>query len=217
MISRVTTADAVSLTGMKNIPYRFHEFHTPTGSPFDQPASLWTTIVGELIRPVVKQAKEIDGEFVYWFCYHGADFQFCFASQNFQQIEAVLDTQRHNLRIRPKTSPTDGKTVASALIGTRWLPADKIGDSSFEAARSELVLRTLHSACKLFIHSLRQDIGGNQWRLEPNSSEQNPLGNLFESMLHMVSNLSQAQFDVHLGYATAWMPLRTVQTLRCHL
>jgi hypothetical protein len=58
---------------------------------------------------------------------------------------------------------------------------------------------------------------GPYWKIEKNEDSQNPLGNSFESLIHLVSNISQAQFDVDLCYRTAWMISQKLFSLRCHL
>lgn len=196
---------------MQTTPYRFHQFHKPGHAPFESGPHQWTTIVAEFVVPLVKEEKGL----IYWFCDEGDHFQLCFASADFKSIEEKIEARRKLMGIVSKSSPADGATVAAAFGGERWIPKDKIGDQAFESGRSELMLRLLHATCQLFISALVQD--GSHWKLESNSSSQNPLGSFFESVLHMVSNISKAEFQVHFGYSTSWMPLQSVWSARCHL
>ena len=191
-------------------PYRFHEFHTPRHSPFDNPNLLWFTIVGEFIAPIVKEEKDLQ----YWFCFHGQDFQFCFASQDYKRIEGKIEAQQNSFGIVSKTAPSDGAKI-EFTGGTRWLARDKIGNKLLEEQRAELILSFLHSTCALLIDQLVKE--GPYWKIEKNEDSQNPLGNSFESLIHLVSNISQAQFDVDLCYRTAWMISQKLFSLRCHL
>src|SRR6266478_449949 len=93
--------------------YRHHEFYTPTIAPFDTAGPLlWPTVVAIFLRPIVASA-----DMVYWFCNHGADFQFCFAHTDYGKIEEVIEAQKQTFQTATKTEPTDGETVGRAFRG----------------------------------------------------------------------------------------------------
>jgi hypothetical protein len=193
-------------------PYRFHEFNTPTHAPFNNLPLLWFTIVGEFLAPIVKDEKDL----LYWFCFHGNDFQLCFVADDHKKIEGKIEAQKEKLGITSKTTPTDNARIEFAG-NSRFIAKDKIGKIDAEDRRAELVLRLLHSTCELLLDQLVKD--GGYWRLEKNEDNQNPLKNSFESILHLISNMSQAEFEVELGllYRTTWMPPQKVPPLRCRL
>ena len=193
-------------------PYRHHEFFTPQVAPFDTAGPLlWPTLVGAFLRPIIETT-----DMTYWFCNHGADFQFCFAHQDYERIEKVIESQKQAYQTTSKTSPKDGATIGTAFRGTRWMAQSKIDDDALAGKRSVSVLAFLHATSALYLDSIVPD--GAYWKLESNSDQQNPLGNNFESLLHLVSNISQAQFDVHLLARTAWMPQpQSFGVVRCNL
>jgi hypothetical protein len=198
---------------MKDIttPYRRHEFFTPNVAPFDSAGPLlWPTLVGTFLRPII-EAVDMD----YWFCNHGADFQFCFAHDNYKEIEDVIELQKKKFQTVSKAAPMDGATIGTAFRGTRWITEDKIADDPIASKRSGLVLALLHSTSALYFDSLVQEDA--HWKIEPNTDKENPLGNNFESLLHLISNISQAQFEVFLSAHTAWMQPPIKPAVRCNL
>lgn len=190
-----------------------HKFNIPTHEPFNNPQLLWFTFVGEFIVPIVKGEKDL----LYWFCRHPEDFQFCFVAEDYKSIEEKIEAQKKLCGITTWSPPTNDAGLE--FVGTRWLAKDRIATALMAETRAELVLRFLHSTCELLIDNLVKD--GPHWRLERNEDKENPLGNSFESLLHLVSNISQAEFDVHVevAYGTEWMrpAITKMQSLRCHL
>ncbi|MBI3418297.1 MAG: hypothetical protein HY043_23655 [Verrucomicrobia bacterium] len=117
-------------------PYRHHEFFTPKVAPFDTAGPLlWSTLVGIFLHPIIETV-----DMVYWFCNHGADFQFCFAHRDYKKIEEVIEAQKKAFQTTTKVAPTDGATIGTAFRGPRWIAQKKIDDESIAAKRSELVL-----------------------------------------------------------------------------
>ena len=173
--------------------YRFHQFKIPTHDQFADPNFRWFNIVGDFIAPIVVGEEDL----LYWFCYHNPDdFQFCFWSENHDKIEQKIADQKKEFSIETKSPPTENAKIE--FRGQRWIAPERTGKSTFdEDKRAELILRCLHATCVLFIDSLIKD-GGN-WRLERNAYlKENPCGNSFESLLHLISNISRAKFDVYL-------------------
>src|SRR2546429_2928339 len=117
---------------MNQLPYRFHEFHTPTQPPFNNPQLLWPTLVGEFIAPIVRAEKNL----VYWFCFHRTDFQLCFVADDHKPIENKIETQKKQFGITSKTKPTDGARLE--FFGQRWLAQERMGVKEVEERRAEL-------------------------------------------------------------------------------
>jgi hypothetical protein len=181
-------------------------------APFDTAGLfLWPTLVGTFLGPVIESVPELP----YWFCNHGSDFQFCFAHEDYEQVEETIEAQKQAFQTTTKVPPTDGATIATAFRGSRWIAQAKIEDNAAAVRRSQLVFTFLHSTSALFYDALIQE--GAHWRLEPNGDQENPLGNNFESLLHLVSNISQAQFDFQICYRTGWMVPQTIHSFRSHL
>lgn len=205
------------------LPHRFHQFEVPTHSPyFDKADCRWPSIVGHFFMPIVRDPAVQ----AFVFLNHSPNnVELRFASAEYTRIEQEIEKLRISLDIRSKVSPVDGELVSkSAFCGPRWISPEKSGAAEVEQRRSELVFRFLHAGCELFIDNLVRD--GDYWRIELNKDAENPLGNSFESLIHLISNFSEAEFDVFLyqtgpsvvSAATAWMqrpvPLGSV---RCHL
>ena len=180
-------------------PYRFHEFHTPTHAPFEPGVSPWPTLVAEFIAPVFKGENDV----LFWFLNHGPHFQLCLAADDYRRIENNLDARRGLMNINSKTPPMDNATLGTALADSRWL-ADHLHDNQAVAdKRSELLVRALHACSVLFIDQLEQK--QHHWYIETSSDQNNPLGRSFESLFHLVSNLSQTKIEISLFGATQLM------------
>ncbi len=137
----------------------------------------------------------------YWFCDHGADFQFCFAHKDYKKVEEVIEAQKKTYRTTTKIPPTDGAIVGAAFRGERWLAKNKMGDDVLASKRSQLVFGFLHSTSALYFDGLVQD--GAHWKAEKNDdAAQNPEGSGFESLLHLLCNVTQVPtpiYDFELG------------------
>jgi hypothetical protein len=204
---------------MQEIPFRSHQFEPPTHPPFDKIDCWWPTVVGEFFRPIVTVSSVEAFVFLNHRGGEQNDVELRFASQNFVQVESKMDQLMQQLGIIRKSVPTDGETVGrNAYHGTRWISDQKIHDADQARRRSELVFRFLHAGCALFLDCLVQD--GAQWRIERNTDRENPRGNIFESQLHLISNFSEARFDVYMvqtglgmAAATTWMLPKNIQPL----
>jgi len=138
---------------------------------------------------------------VYWFCNHGSDFQFCFAHQDYKKIEEKIEDQKRNFKTSSKVLPKENMTIGMEFRGKRWISEGKKGIESLEARRSQLVLNFLHSISALYFDGLVQE--GLYWKPERNDdTTQNPEGSGFESLLHLLCNITQVPtiiYDFELG------------------
>lgn len=211
---------------MENLPHRFHQFFPPTHGPhFDDPNPNrhWASILGHFIRPVVTQPQVT----AFVFLYHNPhDIELRFAAQDYAVVEAFMAQLQQTLQIYsiPGQGPNNNSTVGDAYTengDSRWLATNKNLDPALKRRRSTCIFRFLHAGCALALDTLEPD--GNYFRFEPNNCPQNPLGNMFESQLHLISNFSMAQFDVDIfpgpSISTPWMPPTPVtgNKVRCRL
>jgi hypothetical protein len=170
---------------MSNLPYRRHEFTTPPGVPYEVGPNRWPTIVGRFLEPIVRDRKNL----LYWFCFHGADFEFSFASKDYKRIEKKIEAARVAAGFGVKTAPAENKTTANVFGGTRWVPQNQVNQPDFVEHRSEALLKFLHATSALFINNLVQD--GEYWKIQPNvDTGNNPDGQVFESPHHMFCNIT---------------------------
>lgn len=195
---------------MSNLPYRFYEFWVPKYGVYKDEANQWTNLIGHFIKPIVENEPNL----IYWFVQEGRWFQFCFASSEPERIAAKIRVIQKKMRIKTKRILKGDS--AGALGGTRWVSTERLKDKVIEAERSELMLRVCHSICKLFIHNLEKR--GKNWLTEISGDlRQNTHGNLFESLMHLIANISQARFDVQLYARTGWMQEYQQAKITCHL
>jgi len=198
--------------------YRHREFRTPTVAPFDKAGTLlWPTLVGTFLRPVIESAPDMS----YWFCNHGTDFQFCFAHNDISKTDKLLDEQLKKYATTEIADRSKTQTIGTAFLGERWIAKSKINCDMPAARRSKLIFYFLHATSALFLDSIVQV--GDYWGVErlvdaaENPKSENPLGNGFESLLHLVSNISQAQFELLNGNRTGWMPPQPAGNTRLQL
>lgn len=182
-------------------PYRHHEIYTPAIAPFNTAgALLWPTVIGVFLKPVIEFT-----EMPFWFCDHGPDFQFCFAHANYAAVEQVIEQQKQTFNATSKVLPNNGQTVATAFRGTRWIETAKLGDEAKESRRSTRVFAFLAATSALYFDSLVPE--GIHWRREHNSDPENPLHNGFESLAHLLANISKFEFELLPNNLTAWMAM----------
>lgn len=176
-------------------PYRFHQFYMPVQSPFEPGDYQWPTVLAEFVRPALTQYPGV----AFWFSYYGSHFQLCLAGSKYAAVEQVLQHRQQLFTIATKAGPTAGATVGTALNGTRWIAQERNPTVADNERRSILLLKSLHAACRLYLDQLVQDpalLG--KWRIEHNTDINNPLGRSFESVLHLMSNMSRTTMQVNL-------------------
>ena len=174
----------------------------PSHAPFAPGICQWPTLVAEFIWPIFRNEPET----LHWFVNHGTDFQLCFASDNHVAIGAGLDARASAMKIKPKTKANPAATVAGALGGSRW--AGERAGGSREPNRSLHLLCALHAASELYIDMLVQDPGNAHWRRENNTDANNPCGCAFESVFHLMANLSNTDVGIELSGRFPYMPAR---------
>ncbi len=179
---------------MKNTPHRFFTFAVPTHAPhFDNPDYRWTTFVGAFLTPILRDRAVVG----FMFLDHAmADYELRLAVTDYKPVEDRLRRHAHALGILIQGNPTDVHTIGKNTFGeVRFMEQNRLADADAAARRATLIFQAMHAACELFIDTLIPH--GNYWRTEPNGHQQhNPRGNMFESMVHLYSNMSGADFDV---------------------
>ncbi len=189
--------------------YYFCQFSIPTSKPFDDSSTRWPSFVAEFIRPVVAGEKQL----LFWFTYYGDYAQVCFYTESFDPIKGKIDDLNKKLGTSYKHSPNPAKeALVGAFGGSRFL-SDQTKDP---AHRSELVLRFLHSVAELYIDNLIP-VGNGYWSIEKSVDRENPLGNNFESLAHLMANATGFEFDLNVTAQTAWMSHPARGLVRCSL
>ncbi|HEY4299975.1 MAG TPA: hypothetical protein VGM73_03810 [Candidatus Didemnitutus sp.] len=181
---------------MKNTPHRFYKFNVPTHAPhFDNASLRWTTFVGEFLVHIVRD-RSVEA---FMFLNHEmAEYELRLAATDYKPLEVRLARLANKLGITIQENPIDNQTIGQNTFGQdRFLAQNRLADPEAVACRSVLVFRAMHAACELFLHNLVPH--GNYWRIESNGEQQqNPHGNMFESIIHLYANMSGAEFDVYV-------------------
>ena len=187
--------------------YYSHVLHFPNIKPFDRLDCRWTSFVGEFITPLMENRTDL-----YWCSYYGDHARFRISTDDYQSLRPTLESLRDTLGLIDKGEEKD-LTLIGDLGHNRFLAHNT---SSTPERRAELVLRYLNSISLLLVDNIQKTDDG-YWRLEQSSNSENPLGNNFESLAHLLANMTQFQFDVDFGHKTAWMIPQPLMKFRCHL
>lgn len=111
-------------------------------------------------------------------------------------------------------------TLLSDLGSDRFLNWSMALDSKeLQAKRSQRAMLTLRFLCatvRLYLDDLAKMEDG-KWTWQKTPHEQNPCGNNFESLIHLVGNITRFEFELFAALGTAWK-LNPPQALtRCRL
>lgn len=173
-----------------------HVINIPTVHPFDREEFRWTTFIGEVIAPIMRERTCL-----YWFTYYTAFARFRIYAEESDHRDILSSLEplmaRFGLSFR---LDKDGKneewdyTMEKDIGGARFLGNERSDVSPTERALA--VLRMLHAGCQLFIHTLVRD--GDYWREEKNDDQgNNPFGSSSRSYIHLLHNLAQSDIEVY--------------------
>lgn len=176
--------------------YHSHILHFPNAKPFDRLDSRWWGFVGEFVRPLMSGRDDL-----YWCSYYGSFARFRLYTDNYSQIEPQIDLSCQKLGLQRDDSEKN-LTLEDDLGHPRFFDPNS---KSTRPKRAELVLRYLHSISELLVDSVDQ-LADGYWILEANTNPENPNKKSFESLGHLLANMSQFQFDVQVTFRTVWMP-----------
>lgn len=205
--------------------YYFYLFEQLGHPVFGHAQHGYPSFIARFIKPIVSKRSGL----LYYFERFGTSVQFCFFTDDFETVRNDIDYLCQKLTIVPNQTPApEGSTLESAFGGVRFIGPQ---NNTTAAKRAELVLRCLNAVCELYIDNL-VSIGGDQWAVEKNFGEtiednqprrENPLGSNFESLAHLMANITGYEFRVFInaqGEArTDWMPhiANPVVTRTCRL
>lgn len=187
--------------------------YDPQQIPWDSQQYRLYTFWGNVVLPV---ANEQPRSLLWATHYNGQSHHFEFRIDT-EQPDATND------RVRELCSKWhlkyDDKKIESDLKGnlghSRFLAAEQMDKSDTD--RALLVLKYLDSISRLVVDQL-VSVDDNYWRLEKNTDRENPLNNGFESLAHLLANMTGFEFDVILYSGTRWMnPAPPYASLRHHL
>jgi hypothetical protein len=137
---------------------------------------------------------------LYWCSYYGSFARFLILTDDYESLQAPLETLRDSLGLID-TGEEKNNTLVGDLGHSRFLAPNS---GSNDQKRAMLVLRYLHSISELLVDNVRKDPSG-YWLLEQSQNAENPHQNNFESLAHLLANMTQFQFDVSVTFRTVWM------------
>ena len=197
-----------------NTPYLFVEIWVPKSELYRHPVYGWPSIVGDLIRPLYE--VEPYQSTLIWYLQEGPFLQLCICPNPgalaIKEWTAIVRERCKESGFRIKRLISNW-TIGSALGGDRWNCKARLRNKPKQFERSIWICKMMHYAC--LIHSdtlVKVEASGRgkkkvsaHWEVEKNESKQNPHANLFESVMHLLANMSEAKFDVVLTARTRWM------------
>lgn len=187
------------------MPYYFYQFNLVGHPRYDHAiANGYPAFMAGVIRPVVQRFPHLR----YYFQRIPVGVQWCLDTRDFKTVGPVLTRvlAGKNVHIsRPPAPKADSLVGAFGGPGSRFLANPH---HTHPHRRAELVLKYLQGICDLLLDNLVPTAGGN-WEFEQSADPENPLGSNFESLAHLLANITGFQFEVqvdqHDNVRTAWM------------
>lgn len=179
--------------------------------PFDKLDCRWQSFLGEFAKPIADKHPNL----LFWCSYYGTHASFRVHTDD-KGVTDFVERQIQDLGLVFKSEEEEKVTLVGDLGAPRFI--DQSLGAAAIAKRADLVLRFLCSTVRLYLDGL-VNASGKYWSYPPTPLNENPLGNNFESLAHLVGNISQFEFDVFATAGTAWhqTPLPLPQPIRCRL
>lgn len=174
--------------------------YDPQQAPWDQQHYRMYTFWGNLVRPIATDQPTS----LLWATHYNSQSHHFEFRVNTEQPDATDDRVRElcdKWRLK-----YDDEKIQSDLPGnlghSRFLAAERNDKNDYD--RALLVLKYLDAISRLVVDQV-VPVDDKYWRLEKNDHSENPLGNGFESLAHLLANMTGFEFDVFLTSQTAWM------------
>lgn len=166
--------------------------------PFDRDLeSRWRSFLGEFVRPIADKFPDL----LFWCSYYYSVAKFRVLSES-QEVHDFITTRISDLKLGFNLEEEVNETLIGDLGNDRFV--NQIRDEVAKQKRAELTLRFLCATVRLHIDSL-VPCEGQYWEHQPTPhAKENPHGNNFESLSHLVGNISRFEFDLIDGNRTVW-------------
>lgn len=177
---------------------KYHSIVVNIGNapPYGEPGKdAFFTWIGEFVKPIVETFQHDK----YWFSYYGdhAKLRIWTDSDKYNSLKPTINgLLAHPLsqRLDDSGRPLEHElTLDEDLGSSRFRPSDMPPEAIHY--RASKVLSVLHSLCDLVVHSLLKSDDG-RWYLESNKNDNNPEGSAFESLHHLVCQITQVPTPV---------------------
>ena len=176
---------------------------------FDDIEHRWQTFLGEFIKPIADKYPEL----LFWTSFYGDHAKFRVHSEN-QQVHESARQMIQNTGLAFNPAEENDLTLHGDLGSPRFID-QALGQNAIEQ-RANLVLKFLCSTVRLYLDGLVK-IDARHWQYRLTHDRENPLGNNFESLAHLMANISRFEFDVFATAGTAWHQTQLPPKLRCRL
>ena len=184
--------------------------HFPPDHPsFADMTHRWHTFLGEFAKPIADKYPGL----LFWCSFYGGYARFRVHTEN-EETHAFIIQKIADTGLIFNSAEELDHTLSGDLGAPRFIdPA--LGADAIQR-RADLILMFLCSTVRLVVDGLvkHDDL---HWQYRTTQHNENPLGNNFESLVHLVGNISQVEFDVYATAGTAWRQTQLPATLRCRL
>ena len=178
--------------------------HFPDDTPpFDRDLeSRWRSFLGEFAKPIADTFPDL----LFWCSYYYEHAKFRVFRYD-RRVHKLISKRIKALHLRFEKTEELPDTLLSDLAASRFIDQTLGGQGGTQTRRRRrralLTLKFLCATTRLHIDSLVQ-VGNTYWDYQPTPDQQNPHGNNFESLAHLVGNITRFQFDLVAGSRTAW-------------
>jgi hypothetical protein len=169
----------------------------------------WATFLGELVKPIADKYPEL----LFWCSFYDTFFRFRVHSES-QEVHNFILERINNFGLEFNAAEENDAILSSDLGASRFIE-QALGANAINR-RADLVLKFLCSTVRLYLDGLVK-IDNLHWQYRTTPDDQNPLGNNFESLAHLMANISQFEFDVFATAGTAWRQTPFPLRIRCRL
>lgn len=200
------------------MPYYFYQFDLSAHNRFSHAVPTgYPTFLAEVVKPLVARFPTL----LYYFQRIPTGVQLCFSTRD-KAVNRALTRYLKMAKVVPSRQPN---LQADSLIGAFGSPGSRFLAQAHHTSphrRALVVLKFLQGICDLYLDQL-MPAGGGAWTVENNVHHENPLGNNFESLAHLLANITGFEFEIEVDYQanvrTGWManlPNPVLVTRRCH-
>lgn len=173
-----------------------HSVHLsfPANAPFDR-EDWFENFLGRLVVPIVGTGKIAR----FWFSRYGSqqrhEIRFRLETDSWNEIAPLVQRKIRDLGFTDLNDEQSYSNVGD-LGNDRFLSQDAHGTDA--TRRSSLVLDVLHRLCVLHLDTLVGPDKDGYFRQESNQNINNPHGSIFESMHHLMCNITGVVTEVDL-------------------
>lgn len=185
----------------------------------------WRSFLGEFVKPIAQRYPDL----LFWTSYYYQAAKFRVVSDD-ATVHQFIGQQIQDAGLIWLTDPNFGEDDVTLVgdLGSARFVDQSLGTTQEEkeqirARRAMLTLKFLCSTVRLHLDSLvpaDQNPGSvnKHWDYQPTPEKDlNPLNNNFESLVHLVGNITRFEFEVMTATKTIYGPAQIIGTQRHRL